>query len=156
MRSVFKSLPQGSVLNPLFFNLYVKDILKIVPYNCRMVQFADDIVIFCQNKFSEKICSINLELSVPKSQFIIFNRARKKILPDQLEATEGVIPRSSTIKYLGIKLDAGLKWRDHINYLKIKVAKYMNILKWLMGRNWGIDPLQAINFVNATILAQVS
>jgi len=68
----------------------------------------------------------------------------------------GVISRTNTVKYLGIKLDASLRWRDHIDYLKIKVSKYLNILKWLMGRSWGIDPLQTINFINATILAQLS
>jgi len=140
MRSLYKGLPQDSVLNPLLFNLYVKDILKNIPYNCKVVQFADDIVIFCQDKSLNKICSslskafnrmnswflsINLELSVPKSQFIIFNRARKKILPDHVEVTGGIINRMNTVKYLGIKFDAELRWRDHIDYLKIKLQSHI-------------------------------
>jgi len=56
---------------------------------------------------------------------------------------------------LGIQLDVGLRWREHILYIKNKTSKYLNILKWLMGRSWGIDPLQAVNFVKATILAQI-
>jgi len=51
-------------------------------------------------------------------------------------------------------MDCGLRWNDHIRELRNKVSKYMNILKWLAGRSWGIDPLQAINFINATIVAQ--
>jgi len=93
-RSLYKGLPQGSVLSPLLFNFCVKDILLNVPHNCKVIQFADDIVVFCQNRSPEIIysnlaeafdiinswlLSINLELSVPKTQFIIFNRVRKRI-----------------------------------------------------------------------------
>jgi len=127
-------------------------------------------VIFCQNKSPEVIysslieavdninswlLSINLELSIPKTHFIIFNRSRRRVFPDCLEIRGNPIIRQNTVKYLGIQLDTGLRWREHITYLKSKTAKYMNILKWLMGRCWGIYPLQAINFVNATILAQL-
>jgi len=52
-------------------------------------------------------------------------------------------------------MDSGMRWTEHIRTLKIKTTKYMNILKWLSGRSWGIDPLQAINFINATIVAQL-
>jgi len=58
MRSLYKGLLQDSVLSPLLFNFYVKDILINIPYNCKVVQFADNIVIFCQNKFVEKICKV--------------------------------------------------------------------------------------------------
>jgi len=52
-------------------------------------------------------------------------------------------------------MDSGLRWREHIRGLKVRTSKYMNILKWLYGRSWGIDSLQAINFINATIVAQL-
>jgi len=42
-----------------------------------------------------------------------------------------------------------------IKFLKTKIFIYSNILKWLIGCNWGIDSLQALNFVNATIIAQL-
>jgi len=39
--------------------------------------------------------------------------------------------------------------------LKVKSSKYLNIFKWLSGRTWGINPLQAISFINAIIVAQL-
>jgi len=39
-RTLFKGLPLGSVLNPLLFNFYVKDIFFNIPYNCKLVQLA--------------------------------------------------------------------------------------------------------------------
>jgi len=108
----------------------VKDTLLNVPHNCKIVQFVDDIVIFCQNKYSEEIYSslaeafdrfnswlfsINLELSIPKTQFIIFNRAKKMIFPEYLEIRGNPIIRRNTVKYLDIQLDAGLRWRDIVS-----------------------------------------
>jgi len=58
---LFKSLPQESVLNPMLFNLYIKDILKVILYNCKTIQFADDIVILCQDKNKAKIWNSLME-----------------------------------------------------------------------------------------------
>jgi len=49
-RTLFGGLSQGSVLSPLLFNLYIKDIIYTIPYNCKLIQFADDIAILCQDK----------------------------------------------------------------------------------------------------------
>jgi len=54
-RTLYKGLPQGSVLSSLLFNLHIKDIIYIVPYNCKIIQFADDITIFCHDKSIDKI-----------------------------------------------------------------------------------------------------
>jgi len=108
------------------------------------------------NNINAWLLSLSLELSIPKTQFVVFNRLRKRSLPDRLVIGDYSISRLNSAKYLGIKLDAGLRWRDHIDFLKSKIAKYLNILKWLMGRGWGIDSLQAIHFINATILAQLT
>jgi len=42
VRLLYKGLPQGSVLSLLLFNLYIKDVIQVIPYNCKLIQFADD------------------------------------------------------------------------------------------------------------------
>jgi len=67
----------------------------------------------------------------------------------------GNIQRLNEIRYLSLLLDSGLRWADHLKFLKPKVLKYINILKWLLDKTWGIDSQQAINFVNATVVTQL-
>jgi len=167
-------LSQGSVFKvqvwgPLLFNLYMKDIINTVLYNCKIIQFADDIAILQDksieriysclsktfNKINNWLSATDLELSIPKTQFIIFHRTKNKIFSDNLEVSGGKIQRLNYVKYLDLLLDNGLRWIDHLRVLKIKTSKYLNILKWLTGKTWGIDPLQAISFINATIVAQL-
>lgn len=52
-------------------------------------------------------------------------------------------------------LDTGLRWREHINYLKSKTTQYMNILKWLSESSWGVGPIEIMYFINATISVQI-
>jgi len=52
-------------------------------------------------------------------------------------------------------LDPKLRWLDYIKFLGTRLSKYINILKWLVGKEWGINPSQPINFTNATVVAQL-
>jgi len=169
-RILYRGLPQGSSLSPILFNLYIKDILKHIPYDCKTIQFADDIVITCSykdinkiinslqtgfNRIQEWLCSLGLELSLAKTQFVLFSRSRSVCTPVTLKVNSDTISSVSRVKYLGIILDAELRWSEHIKLLRSRALKYINILKWLVGRGWGLTPSQVINFINATIIHQL-
>jgi len=101
------------------------------------------------------LSTTDLELSILKTQLIIFHKSKNLTFPDNLEVSDRKIQRLNCVKYLGLLLDNGLRWLDHLRALRIKSSKYLNILKWLTDRTWGIDPLQVISFINATIVAQL-
>ena len=50
-----QGVPQGTVLGPLLFNLYVNDMLTCVE-DCKLVQYADDTCIFISGKNIDEIC----------------------------------------------------------------------------------------------------
>lgn len=80
--------PQGSVLSPLLFNLYLRDIGKYIDGNSEILQYADDVVIFASSRdlasavrsvqrsvsrFSGYLRERGLEIAPNKSQIVVFN-----------------------------------------------------------------------------------
>ena len=117
-------MPQGSVLGPLFFLLFINDLPKCCP-DGKVRLFADDTTIFFH---SNNINDINskgknimmqltswfkankLTLNSDKSSFTIFKSSRKVIpnLPDSIVFNSQQIKRTSHIKFLGVILDENL------------------------------------------------
>lgn len=120
-------VPQGSVLGPLLFLLYINDLPNISKYKC--VLFADDIsiVIPCKNitTYNDDINNLiknvvrwlesnNLKVNLDKTKYIQFYN-RKGGLDINVEYDNVNISESDEHKFLGIILDKNFSWKPQIN-----------------------------------------
>ena len=136
-------VPQGSVLRPLFFIIYINDIQNAVgPENLRL--FADDTALFMSHtdltqllcdikrKFKHLIkwCNSNkLTINAEKTNFILFHTINKPIPRnlDDISVESMTLKRVNQFKYLGLTIDETLHWNDHVNELCKSLVKYFGI-----------------------------
>ena len=130
-------VPQGSVLGPLLFLLYINDITESSEI-LQFFLFADDTTIFYSDKTTPETESLlNLELSkvadwlaanklslnVGKSNFLHFHHGNCKKEPLNIKIDGTPVEEKNTTKYLGVILDNKLNWKAQIQVIKTKLSK---------------------------------
>jgi hypothetical protein len=146
-------VPQGTVLGPILFLIYINDLPNSTNGQIRL--FADDTSLFLREKDPhqlkqhmqielEKLCqwftSNRLIINAEKTQFSIYCRKNKHI-PDELNilSINNInLLRSHQVKYLGITVDENLNWRNHITNLEkslIKIVRTFHLVKNWVPRN---------------------
>ena len=85
---LYQGVPQGTVLGPLLFNIYVNDMENVNDNQCKIFQYVDDTMIFCSHEEPEKAKSAvekivqklvlcfethHLTINAEKTEFIIFS-----------------------------------------------------------------------------------
>ena len=147
LESIQLGVPQGSVLGPLLFLIYVNDIQYAVP-GIKIKLFADDTNLFFYHsnpaklsllannsmaQLSEWFTANRLSLNVDKTCYSIFGPGHKNNI-FKLEIDGKIIQNVKSCKYLGILIDSELNWQDHINYVYNKLLKFTSIFYKLRNK----------------------
>ena len=142
IKSITCGVPQGSVLGPLLFLLYINDLPNISD-KLNFFLFADDTNIYYEsdnlkelektvNEELKKLClwlNLNrLALNVGKTNFVIF-RANKKMTHNvTLIMNKKAIAQKDNVKYLGVLIDQHLRWNYHVSNISKKISRGVGIL----------------------------
>lgn len=130
---VENGVPQGSVLGPILFNIYMADIASSVT-GCKVHMYADDTVLFCsaddiqaavtnlqhcfsdlQNEFKKN----KLVLNANKTKYMIFTSETSVDAELVISSMNGThIERVRRYKYLGLWIDEELSFKHHVATLE--------------------------------------
>ena len=158
MLPISTGVPQGSILGPLLFLVYMNDINEVCK-TFKSILYADDTTL------AEPLCSfdvhidrqpynrdvisanINLELkqihtwlsanklslNIPKTKFMIFHNKQRKIdnIVPNLVIDGHIIERVHDFNFLGLTIDQNMSWDPHINKISSKISRTLGTMNKL-------------------------
>ena len=137
MQNISCGVPQGSILGPLLFLLYINDLPNVSKF-LTVILFADDRNVFYSHidssiltrvlkseidKLSEWFKANKLSLNLDKTKYMSFKSKQKK---ESLNINNCEIKQVNEVVFLGVILDEHLSWKPQIAMLQIK---YLNPLE---------------------------
>ena len=134
-------VPQGSVLGPILFLIYINDISNIFT-NLKTILFADDMTLYLVGPSAEQLittanqelkllhhwCVDNrLTINIDKTFYMLFTNKKIHHLPE-LIINNCKINRTDKQKFLGVTFDEPMKFICHINNLTLKISRHIPLL----------------------------
>ena len=141
MLNINFGVPQGSILGPLLFTLYINDL----PNSSNLLHsviFADDTNLFMSHKnehvlkdlLNTELQKVNtwfkcnkLSLNINKTNFILFHSKQNTIDPICLNIDGKELSRVKSTKFLGVFIDESVNFKCHIDHLLSKLSKYVGL-----------------------------
>ena len=136
-------IPQGSILGPLFFSIYINDIIK-TSSTFSFIMYADDTTVYFNlEDFQKKDRNVHIDnelekiniwlrhnkltLNVEKTKCMQFQK-RRTVDPINLNICNKPIDVVSQFTFLGTLLDEHISWKNHIDMVTNKLSKIIGIL----------------------------
>lgn len=164
-------VPQGGVLSPVLFSIFINDIIKDTT-SFRKTKvfsnlFADDLSASCSshydnvienamNKYLKKLEDWlklwRLSINANKCQYLYFSKNRKLANKElKLSLFKDKIPKTDNVKFLGIKYDQNMTFNSCVEEVYRKCLNRLNIIKIISHKSWKLESKTLINIYKSLI-----
>lgn len=145
LRNIKAGVPQGSVLGPILYLIYTHDLPQ--DDDVLIATFADDTAILAVGKdvgdATSKLQNATdhvtawtkkwrIKINETKSVHVNFTNRKGVYKPVYID--QNIVPYANSAKYLGMTLDAKLRWKEHVKKKREQLGIQLKKMHWLIGR----------------------
>jgi hypothetical protein len=144
-KPLVKGVPQGSILGPLIFNVFINDIFNFISES-QIYNYADDTTLLYSHESLEIVKKTlendllvlvdwfvrnGMKANPDKFQAILFSSGVERDNVLSLRVGDSVVGTASEVRLLGVNIDSKLSFESHINSISLKAGRQLNALRRL-------------------------
>ena len=148
-----QGVPQGGVLSPTLFILFMNDLVPELPKGIHAALYADDLVLWCTEEYAttaryrmqqalDKLTAWTntwcVTINKEKSSATLFALS-PKTNAGNLSLEDTPLRYEDQQTYLGVTFDKRLTWKQHVQNAEAKARRKLNIMRKLAGTQWGAN-----------------
>ncbi len=153
-RKFVQGLPQGSVLAPVLFLLYINSLAEALPKTIVPLLYADDVAILATHRVRDRVTAlargaIDKVVGWSDDFKLTLNRKKSEAIPFSMDTADarGWSPRlsiggedlkiSKTARFLGVEFDRALTFGSHVVTIRARAAGKLRMLAAVAHSSWG-------------------
>ena len=152
-KTLKEGLPQGGVLSPTLFLIFINDILQHCPRNVKGAIYADDLALWCTEEYvttatyrlQEALRMLEtwtktwmIAINPTKTTYTIFSLSPKEVKV-KLSINGQELPKEDNPTYLGVMFDKRLTWKSQTEKTESRAKTRLALMKKLTATTWGAD-----------------
>lgn len=139
-KSVTSGVPQGTVLGPLLFLIYINDIVENLSSEIRL--FADDCILYREIRLPADNLAMQKDIDTLHNWSLLWQMSfnskkchtmcisRKRVKPLlSYKLGQESLSTVDSYPYLGVTISSDLRWTLHVNHISARATRVLNLLR---------------------------